>query len=311
MRSLLCLALGWFVAIVLPWSVRGQLRLLRLSPESGRSAYRGCFDDVATYKSCCWCSAIGGGEPSCWSVGTFTYKACCTFPFGSLAADQLVVAPYMPCHINYGVRFEDVLFNIGGLQLGVRQERLEFGSRGLVAWTGGYLLAQLLFAGWIAPARESGALRILEVCACLGLPSFVAAHLGHGVLATDGDAQAVSLLQRNAAALRTSSLRAEQLNLSLAQAPPSYETGPFDVILLAGESCVDSSAVRALRSFCHNRTRVLTAFRPEAERTGARFMRFIQRDFDILESVGPGWVERGLWMPTGYKVGAMELRPKR
>jgi predicted nicotinamide N-methyase len=107
-----------------------------------------------------------------------------------------------------------------------------------VLWRSGVALAQEL-----AGAELSGR-RVVELGCGLGLPSLVAARAGAEVLATDGDEEALELLERNA--------RENGLNVATARAEwhapgDLVARGPFDLVL-AADVLYDRAAVAPLLS---------------------------------------------------------------
>jgi predicted nicotinamide N-methyase len=107
-----------------------------------------------------------------------------------------------------------------------------------VLWRSGVALAQEL-----AEAKLSGR-RVVELGCGLGLPSLVAARAGAEVLATDGDEEALALLERNARGngLSVATARAEW------EAPEDLVArGPFDLVL-AADVLYERAAVAPLLS---------------------------------------------------------------
>src|SRR4051794_9365057 len=107
-----------------------------------------------------------------------------------------------------------------------------------VLWRSGLTLAREL-----AEAELSGR-RVVELGCGLGLPSLVAARAGADVLATDGDEEALPLLERNA--------RANRLNVATARAEwdapeDLVARGPFDLVL-AADVLYERAAVAPLLS---------------------------------------------------------------
>lgn len=93
-----------------------------------------------------------------------------------------------------------------------------------VLWRSGATLAREV------ASRPFAGLRVVELGCGLGVPSLAAARAGATVVATDGDADAIALVERNA----------RENGLSLAAEQVSWETpdelialGPFDIVLAA------------------------------------------------------------------------------
>jgi predicted nicotinamide N-methyase len=93
-----------------------------------------------------------------------------------------------------------------------------------VLWRSGVALARDL-----AGAPLSG-LRVVELGCGLGVPSLVAARAGAEVLATDGDPEALELLERNA---RENGLALATARVDWDAAAELVARGPFDLVLAA------------------------------------------------------------------------------
>ena len=103
-----------------------------------------------------------------------------------------------------------------------------------VLWRSGVALARELAEG-----RLTG-LRAVELGCGLGLPSMAAARAGARVLATDGDPEAIPLLERNA---RENGVEVETAHVDWTAAERLVARGPFDLVLAAdvlyGEESVE------------------------------------------------------------------------
>lgn len=193
----------------------------------------------------------------------------------------------------------------------LRQQRLEVFGQALVLWKQSYLLAELLAAGWLPGTSTGGRpLSILEVGACIGLPSLVAAHLGHSVLATEVDLEAVALMREQAHALKLD-MKVEQLDLRL----PHPSLGTFDILMVAGLDMLSDwfeeehkfNLICNLRSFCNENTRVLIV--DFVTQRAASYYKLLAKAFHVVDEVSDSWLEERLWIPRGYGLAAKELRP--
>jgi predicted nicotinamide N-methyase len=110
-----------------------------------------------------------------------------------------------------------------------------------VLWRSGVALARELDRMAPAALRD---LRVVELGCGLGLPSLVAARAGATVLATDAEADALSLLERNAS---ENALELETMRVDWAQPERLVERGPFDLVL-AADLLYEDKAVDRLRS---------------------------------------------------------------
>lgn len=93
-----------------------------------------------------------------------------------------------------------------------------------VLWRSGVALGRDL-----AGSRLTG-LRVLELACGLGVASLVAARAGAAVLATDGCAEALELVERNA---RENGLSAATARVDWGAADELIARGPFDLVLAA------------------------------------------------------------------------------
>ena len=105
-------------------------------------------------------------------------------------------------------------------------------ATGLELWGGGRYLANFLT---IRPGVVKGC-RVLELGAGAGLPGLVAARCGAAeVLLTDGDARAVKLLEKNAAA-NPSDCPVEAAVLAYGAAPPPPSESNLPTVVLAADA---------------------------------------------------------------------------
>jgi predicted nicotinamide N-methyase len=91
-----------------------------------------------------------------------------------------------------------------------------------VLWRSGVALAREL------DSESLGGLRVVELGCGLAVPSIAAARGGAEVLATDGDIDALSLVERNAEA---NDVRVETAAVDWADPDELTERGPFDLVL--------------------------------------------------------------------------------
>ena len=109
----------------------------------------------------------------------------------------------------------------------------EFPDDGPVEWAPLAPYWSILWRSGVALARELERVplmgrRLVELGCGLGLPSLAAARAGASVLATDSDAEALDLVQRNA---RENGVRLETLAVEWDDPAELVERGPFDLVL--------------------------------------------------------------------------------
>lgn len=107
-----------------------------------------------------------------------------------------------------------------------------------VLWRSGVALARKL------DRADLRGRRVVELGCGLGVPSLAAARAGAEVLATDIDAEALSLVNRNAQA---NGLSLETAVVDWAHPEPLLERAPFDLVI-AADLLYEDSAVDHLRS---------------------------------------------------------------
>ncbi|HEY0633108.1 MAG TPA: methyltransferase domain-containing protein [Thermoleophilaceae bacterium] len=107
-----------------------------------------------------------------------------------------------------------------------------------VLWRSGVALAREL------TGRELNGLRVVELGCGLGVPSLVAARGGARVLATDEDAEALELVERNA---RENGLGVETARVEWHAPDELVARGPFDLVL-AADVLYERSSVALLLS---------------------------------------------------------------
>lgn len=124
-----------------------------------------------------------------------------------------------------------------GGELGLLQpaEAAELPDDGAVEWAPMAPYWAVLWRSGVALARElSGpelrGARVVELGCGLAAPSIAAARLGADVLATDADAEALELVERNAA---LSGVRVETAAVDWSQPEELVGRGPFDLVLAA------------------------------------------------------------------------------
>jgi predicted nicotinamide N-methyase len=109
----------------------------------------------------------------------------------------------------------------------------EFPDDGPVEWAPLAPYWSILWRSGVALAREVENVplvdrRVVELGCGLGLPSMAAARAGAIVLATDSDADALDLVQRNA---RQNGIGLETLPIEWEEPAALIERGPFDLVL--------------------------------------------------------------------------------
>jgi len=93
-----------------------------------------------------------------------------------------------------------------------------------ILWRSGVALAREL------SSRPLAGVRVVELGCGLGVPSLAAARGGAAVLATDSDAEALDLVERNA---RENGLEVETVPVDWADPDELIERAPFDLVLAA------------------------------------------------------------------------------
>ena len=108
------------------------------------------------------------------------------------------------------------------------------------------------------------------------------------------------------------SLRIEPLDLYGERV--SAHTGRYDVLLLSIEY-LSSRFVRSLFALCGNRSRVLLTAREQGSglrgQDIVRGFRTLRRFFEVDDELSDVDIVRSGFLPTGFKIVALELRPKR
>lgn len=287
-----------------------SLLSLRVVPDAARSAFNACFPEGGpTYHHCCWCSAEqvpedAGRHDFCWQGGRLSFEACCVFPWGSSAIDSRIPLHNANCRVNGESDFGLARLNLGAFQPVLDQRALVEGpgQEALPLSPSGFLLAQLLVAGWLPehrPGRDGGTSprrTVLEVCAKEGTPSMAAALLGHSAAAATGKQEIWEALQRNAL---DHGFEASMMDLANAPELPD----PPDIVLMAGCDVLGDAEVQGLQRLCGFGTRVLAVLRLQSSES-----QMLRRSLDVIELAEPEWVEEGLWLPSGYKFSALEMR---
>jgi predicted nicotinamide N-methyase len=123
----------------------------------------------------------------------------------------------------------------GELRLLQPEEAADLPDDGGVEWAPLVPYWAVLWRSGVALARElSGAAlrgtRVVELGCGLAAPSIAAARLGADVLATDGDAEALELVERNAA---LNGVRVATAALDWSGRDPLAGRAPFDLVLAA------------------------------------------------------------------------------
>jgi predicted nicotinamide N-methyase len=123
----------------------------------------------------------------------------------------------------------------GELRLLQPSESAELPDSGAVEWAPLAPYWSVLWRSGVALARELDGeplrgLRVVELGCGLALPSIAAARAGATVLATDGDAEALELLARNAEA---NGVQVETATIDWKDPGELLERAPFDLVLAA------------------------------------------------------------------------------
>jgi predicted nicotinamide N-methyase len=123
----------------------------------------------------------------------------------------------------------------GELRLLQPSESAELPDSGAVEWAPLAPYWSVLWRSGVALARELHGeplrgLRVVELGCGLALPSIAAARAGATVLATDGDAEALELLARNAEA---NGVQVETATIDWKDPGELLERAPFDLVLAA------------------------------------------------------------------------------
>jgi predicted nicotinamide N-methyase len=123
----------------------------------------------------------------------------------------------------------------GSLQLFQPIDGAEIPDDGPVEWAPLAPYWSIIWRSGVALARELSVLsldglRVMELGCGLGVPSMAATRGGASVLATDSDAEALDLVERNA---RENGLEMETLPVDWAAPAELLERAPFDLVLAA------------------------------------------------------------------------------
>jgi predicted nicotinamide N-methyase len=123
----------------------------------------------------------------------------------------------------------------GSLQLFQPIDGAEIPDDGPVEWAPLAPYWSIIWRSGVALARELSVLsldglRVMELGCGLGVPSMAATRGGASVLATDSDAEALDLVERNA---RENGLEVETLPVDWAAPAELLERAPFDLVLAA------------------------------------------------------------------------------
>jgi predicted nicotinamide N-methyase len=169
----------------------------------------------------------------------------------------------------------------GELRLLQPREAAELPDDGPVEWAPLVPYWSVLWRSGVALARELedrrlAGVRVLELGCGLGVPSLVAARAGAAVLATDGCAEAVALVELNA---RENGVRVATACVDWGAADALVARGPFDLVL-AADVLYERSSVALLRSLLPRlgrETWLADPGRPAAD----RFLELAGRDWAV------------------------------
>lgn len=146
-----------------------------------------------------------------------------------------------------------------------------------VLWRSGVALGRNL-----AGSRLAG-LRVVELGCGLGVPSLVAARAGAAVLATDGCAEALELVERNA---RENGLSVATARVDWGAADELVARGPFDLVL-AADVLYEQASIALLLSLLPRVGREVWLADPGRSVAGA-FLEQARRDWSVATSVRDG-----------------------
>jgi predicted nicotinamide N-methyase len=146
-----------------------------------------------------------------------------------------------------------------------------------VLWRSGVALGREL-----AGARLAGS-RVVELGCGLGVPSLVAARVGAAVLATDGCAEALDLVRRNA---RENGVSVATARVDWRAADELVVRGPFDLVL-AADVLYERSSVGLLLSLLPRLGREVWLADPGRSVAGP-FLDRARRDWSVATSVRDG-----------------------
>ena len=137
----------------------------------------------------------------------------------------------------------------GELRLLQPDEAVGLPDAGAVEWAPLAPYWSVLWRSGVALARELdgvalGGLRVVELGCGLAVPSIAAARAGATVLATDGCAEALALVARNA---RANDVRVETATVDWAKPDELVGRAPFDLVL-AADVLYERASVAALLS---------------------------------------------------------------
>jgi predicted nicotinamide N-methyase len=135
----------------------------------------------------------------------------------------------------------------GDLRLLQPRESAELPDSGAVEWAPIAPYWSVLWRSGVALARELdgeplGGLRLVELGCGLAVPSIVAARAGAAVLATDADAEALALAERNA---ELNDVKVETATADWTQPAELLARAPFDLVL-AADLLYESASVAPL-----------------------------------------------------------------
>jgi predicted nicotinamide N-methyase len=196
-----------------------------------------------------------------------------------------------------------LLLPTGELHLLQPGESAELPDDGPVEWAPLVPYWSVLWRSGVALARElAGAplagMRVVELGCGLGVPSLVAARAGAAVLATDGCADALELVERNA---RDNDLGVATARVDWSAAEELVARGPFDLVL-AADVLYERAAVALLLSLLPRVGREVWLADPGRPMAG-EFLEQARRDWSVATSARDSVEIHRLRAPPGSPAG--------
>lgn len=176
----------------------------------------------------------------------------------------------------------------GKLHLLQPSEAAELPDDGAVEWAPLMPYWSVLWRSGVALARELAGsrlagLRVVELGCGLGVPSLVAARAGAAVLATDGSAEALELVERNA---RDNGLIVATARVDWGDSEELAGRGPFDLVL-AADVLYERASVTLLLSLLPRLGREVWLADPGRSVAGA-FLEQARRHWSVTMNVRDG-----------------------
>jgi predicted nicotinamide N-methyase len=199
----------------------------------------------------------------------------------------------------------------GELSLLQPSEAAELPDDGPVEWAPLVPYWSVLWRSGVALGRDLGTgsrlagLRVVELGCGLGVPSLVAARAGAAALATDGCAEALELVERNA---RENGLSVATARVDWGAADELVARGPFDLVL-AADVLYERASVGPLLSLLPRVGREVWLADPGRSAAG-EFLEQARRDWSVATSVRDGVeIHRLRATPRSPAASARRVRP--